>query len=467
MEQRRLGRSGLKVSRLGPRHDDLGPRHRRARGRRPAQGVPRGRRHPARHGGGLRRRRVRAGDRRAAAARRSTARTWCSPPRPASPGVPANGSSTPRGGRCSTRWTGRCSGSAPTTSTCGRCTPGATTTALEETLAALDHAVATGRARYVGISNYSGWQTGRAVTLAAGVARAGAAGVDPDGVLAAAARHRARGAAGGGGLAITEQAAGTRCRPTASVPQLGVGGEVDAGEQDHADDRAGHAPAERDLRAVAAPPAARSARARGTEEDRIGEQRAERDHHGGHVDPDDDVVERDRDDRHSAASTISGTSSGLEKNGECELARRCTVPARADIVLRRRRHGAVLLAHDIRARHDLPGCRPIAASRSPRLTAGSVAHPRWRPRRAGTPIPAWSGEHRAERPAGERDRLEVVHVGQHDREALDADVGVAPAPARRSRPGRRQHRRRAAPRARRARRQPSILRSRLLVRRAR
>jgi len=35
---------------------------------------------------------------------------------------------------------------------------------LEETLGALDAAVATGRARYVGISNYSGWQTGRAVT---------------------------------------------------------------------------------------------------------------------------------------------------------------------------------------------------------------------------------------------------------------------------------------------------------------
>jgi Predicted oxidoreductases (related to aryl-alcohol dehydrogenases) len=36
--------------------------------------------------------------------------------------------------------------------------------ALDETLAALDTAVATGRARYVGISNYSGWQTGRAAT---------------------------------------------------------------------------------------------------------------------------------------------------------------------------------------------------------------------------------------------------------------------------------------------------------------
>ena len=31
---------------------------------------------------------------------------------------------------------------------------------FEETCAALDHAVSSGRARYVGISNYSGWQTG-------------------------------------------------------------------------------------------------------------------------------------------------------------------------------------------------------------------------------------------------------------------------------------------------------------------
>ncbi|MCR1782853.1 aldo/keto reductase [Nocardioides carbamazepini] len=36
---------------------------------------------------------------------------------------------------------------------------------LEETLGALDHAVASGRATYVGISNYDGWQTARAVTL--------------------------------------------------------------------------------------------------------------------------------------------------------------------------------------------------------------------------------------------------------------------------------------------------------------
>lgn len=37
-------------------------------------------------------------------------------------------------------------------------------TPLEETLAALDHAVETGRARYVGISNYAGWQLAKAAT---------------------------------------------------------------------------------------------------------------------------------------------------------------------------------------------------------------------------------------------------------------------------------------------------------------
>ncbi len=38
-------------------------------------------------------------------------------------------------------------------------------TPLEETLAALDYAVSSGKARYVGISNYSGWQTARACTI--------------------------------------------------------------------------------------------------------------------------------------------------------------------------------------------------------------------------------------------------------------------------------------------------------------
>ena len=39
-----------------------------------------------------------------------------------------------------------------------------TVTPLEETLAALDTAVASGRARYVGVSNYTGWQTAKAAT---------------------------------------------------------------------------------------------------------------------------------------------------------------------------------------------------------------------------------------------------------------------------------------------------------------
>ena len=42
-------------------------------------------------------------------------------------------------------------------------------TPLEETLSALEHAVASGRARYVGVSNYAGWQTARAATLQSGV----------------------------------------------------------------------------------------------------------------------------------------------------------------------------------------------------------------------------------------------------------------------------------------------------------
>ncbi len=38
-------------------------------------------------------------------------------------------------------------------------------TPLDETLSALDHAVSSGRARYVGVSNYTGWQTAYAATL--------------------------------------------------------------------------------------------------------------------------------------------------------------------------------------------------------------------------------------------------------------------------------------------------------------
>jgi aryl-alcohol dehydrogenase-like predicted oxidoreductase len=41
-------------------------------------------------------------------------------------------------------------------------------TPLEETLSALEWAVTSGRARYVGVSNYSGWQAAHAATLMAG-----------------------------------------------------------------------------------------------------------------------------------------------------------------------------------------------------------------------------------------------------------------------------------------------------------
>ena len=41
-------------------------------------------------------------------------------------------------------------------------------TPLEETLATLDAAVASGRARYVGVSNYSGWQTAKAAAWQSG-----------------------------------------------------------------------------------------------------------------------------------------------------------------------------------------------------------------------------------------------------------------------------------------------------------
>ena len=41
-------------------------------------------------------------------------------------------------------------------------------TPLEETLAALDHAVHSGRVRYVGVSNFAGWQTARAAAYQSG-----------------------------------------------------------------------------------------------------------------------------------------------------------------------------------------------------------------------------------------------------------------------------------------------------------
>ena len=51
-----------------------------------------------------------------------------------------------------------CGGSAPTTSTCIRCTRRTPTTPIEETLGALDDVVRQGKVRYIGCSNFSGWQ---------------------------------------------------------------------------------------------------------------------------------------------------------------------------------------------------------------------------------------------------------------------------------------------------------------------
>ncbi len=68
---------------------------------------------------------------------------------------------------------------------------------IEETLTALDLAVSSsGRASYVGISNYSGWQTAQAATWQRAVPGRATLAVDPGGVLPAQPPRRARGAAG-------------------------------------------------------------------------------------------------------------------------------------------------------------------------------------------------------------------------------------------------------------------------------
>ena len=65
--------------------------------------------------------------------------------------------------RCSRRSTRSWPGSAPTTWTCGWSTPGATRAARGDAVGAGLRGER-GRARYVGISNYSGWQTAQAAT---------------------------------------------------------------------------------------------------------------------------------------------------------------------------------------------------------------------------------------------------------------------------------------------------------------
>ena len=147
----------------GSRHHDLGQGHRRARSPRPADRVLRGRRHPGRHRCGLHRRPLRGAARHPGRRRRTARRRGARD---------EGGHLAPRGER--------------TTDTSRRALLGGLDTSLtrlgvehvdlwqvhvwsdevplDETLAALDQAVSSGRATYVGISNYSGWQTAQAAT---------------------------------------------------------------------------------------------------------------------------------------------------------------------------------------------------------------------------------------------------------------------------------------------------------------
>ena len=136
-------------------HADLGPRHRRARGTRPAAGVRRGGRHAGRHRCRLRRRRVRGAARLAARRRRRPRRR-----RGRHQGRDRPGARCPRDQRVArlpdpTTLDASLRGSASTTSTSGRCTAGSTTSPSRRPCRALDYAVTSGRAAYVGVSNYT------------------------------------------------------------------------------------------------------------------------------------------------------------------------------------------------------------------------------------------------------------------------------------------------------------------------
>lgn len=79
---------------------------------------------------------------------------------------------------------------------------------LAETLSALEHAVRTGRARYVGFANYCGWQTARAATLL----DAGTAG-GPGGTVAVATQVE---------LSLVQRGAEREVLPAAAALGLGV-----------------------------------------------------------------------------------------------------------------------------------------------------------------------------------------------------------------------------------------------------
>ena len=145
-------------------HDDVGPRHRRARGARPADRLRGGRRHAGRHRGRLRRRRLGGADRQPdrrrhgprrgrhrdqgrhlAAHRHPRHRRLTRHPARLPRRVPQAARRRPRRpvagahlGRRRARWRRRCRRSTRPSRR--------------------------GRASYVGVSNYSGWQTAQAAT---------------------------------------------------------------------------------------------------------------------------------------------------------------------------------------------------------------------------------------------------------------------------------------------------------------
>ena len=169
-------RPGLSRLAPGPGHDDLGPRHRRARGARPAGRLRRGRRHAGRHRGRLHRRRLRAADRLAASAT-SCARDEIVLATKAGIGRAQGraGRPTPRAATCSARSTPRCSGSGVDHVDLWQVHTWVDDTPLEETLSALDYAVTTGRAAYVGVSQLHRLAVRAGGDLAARRARAGRA----------------------------------------------------------------------------------------------------------------------------------------------------------------------------------------------------------------------------------------------------------------------------------------------------
>ena len=197
MQRRALGRTGLRVSRLGLGTMTWGGDTDEHEAREQLTVVPRRRREPRRHRRRLHRRALRGAARLAARhrgpprrGRRRHQGRDLAPHRHAGPRHLARHPAQPR-------WTPRSSGSGSTTSTSGRCTSGPTRPRSRRPWRALDFAVSTGRAAYVGISNYNGWQTGQAATWQRAVpGRNPLASTQVEYSLVNR-QHRARGAAGG------------------------------------------------------------------------------------------------------------------------------------------------------------------------------------------------------------------------------------------------------------------------------